>query len=221
MDGMGFILKEMKDLIKNFGNDKRICCLHSMVGFKSNDNLDTLIEKTPFSDRSFDFVSIDVDGLDYNIFKVFNKYLPKVICIEVNAGHSPLYDKEIDISISQNNVGQSMYIINKEAEKKGYFSLCYTGNLFLVKNEYKHLFTTKETDLKTIYLEFLSHLETTNPGGLKYLYNLFVIKRIFNGFRFENMVLKDYYESVNKIQNQKINVKNKMYNRFKFTKKFT
>ena len=47
-----------KDLLKNFGNDKRICCLHSMVGFKSNDNLDTLIENTNFSDRNFDFVSI-------------------------------------------------------------------------------------------------------------------------------------------------------------------
>ena len=207
--------KKYKDLLNNFGKENRICCLHSMVGFESNNNQDTLIEKTSFSDRTFDFVSIDVDGLDYNIFKAFTKYLPKVICIEVNAGHSPLYDKEIDISISQNNVGQSMYIINKEAEKKGYFSLCYTGNLFLVKNEYKHLFIKETKDLKNIYLDFLSHLETTNPGGLKYLYNLFVIKQIFNGFYFKNKILKEYYESVNKIQNQKINIKNIMYNNFK------
>tara|TARA_Y100000816_G_scaffold117469_1_gene82373 strand:+ start:7024 stop:7356 length:333 start_codon:yes stop_codon:yes gene_type:complete len=108
-----------------------------------------------------------------------------------------------------------MYIINKEAEKKGYFSLCYTGNLFLVKNEYKYLFIKEIKDLKYIYLDFLSHLETTNPGGLKYLYNLFVIKQIFNGFSFKNKILKEYYESVNKFQNQKINIKNIMYNNFK------
>ncbi len=44
-----------------------------MVGFETNNNLDTLIEKTSFSNRTFDFVSIDVDGLDYNIFKAFTK----------------------------------------------------------------------------------------------------------------------------------------------------
>ena len=57
-------------------------------------NLDVIIEECGHGPTEFDFVSIDVDGLDYQILKAFKKHLPKVICIEVNAGHSPLFDEE-------------------------------------------------------------------------------------------------------------------------------
>ena len=90
--------------------------------------------------QNFDFISIDVDGLDYFIFDKLNKYLPKVICIEVASGHAPTFSKFLPDYIAKNIVGQSIEIMSKKGLEKGYFTLCYTGNLFLVKLEYINLF---------------------------------------------------------------------------------
>ena len=180
-----------KDLVENFKDDSKITCLNKMVGFNNDDNLDYIIETSQHKNKIFDLVSIDVDGCDFNIFQKMSKYLPKIIMIEINAGHSPNYDKEIPIHIAKNNVGQSLTIINKEAEKKGYFSLCYTGNLFLIKNEYKELFKDDTKNLQYIYIDFLYNLESTNKGGLHYLFIKFVINKIYNGFLFENDILKN------------------------------
>lgn len=182
--------EKSKTLFNNFSNDKeKITCINSMVGFNETDKLDTIIDKSNHLNKNFDFVSIDVDGLDYFILKAMNKYLPKVICIEVNAGHDPLYDKEIPINIASNNIGQSIKIINDVAEQKGYFSLCYTGNLFLVKNDFKHLFSSDIKSLENIYIDFLSNLDLY---AIKHLYNTFIVKKVYNGFTFENNILQKF-----------------------------
>lgn len=182
--------KKFNDLLNNFKEFKnRVDCINSMVGYKSDDNLDYLIEK--FSKkRDFDFISIDVDGLDGFIFNKMNKYMPKVICIEVNAGHDPEYPKIIPDRIAMNNIGQSIKVMNDLGISKGYFSLCYTGNLFLVKNEYKHLFNDVILNTPTeIYLDFLNNLDI---NGIKYLKNIFVIKKIYNNFYFDNKILTQF-----------------------------
>ena len=176
-------------LSQNFGNHEGITTINKYVSYEINDNLDTIIDSSMHESKDFDFISIDVDGIDYNIFKAMNKYLPKVICIEVNAGHDPMYDKEIPVYIAKNNVGQSMYIICKEAENKGYFPLCYTGNLFLIKNEYKDLFAPYLKSLKEIYVDFLIHL---NEEQLTYLYNLFVLTKHPSYVFDVNHVLHEY-----------------------------
>lgn len=183
---------KFKELEKNFKDYNNITLINSIVAFNNN-SLDNIIERSEIENKDFDFISIDIDGLDYFIFKDIEKYLPKVICIEVNSGHSPIYDKEINMSIAYNNIGQSIYIIVKEAEKKGYFPLCYTGNLFLVKNEYKELFkdVIYET-LEDLYNDFLNHIDM---NLIRYLYELFIIKKEYNGFLFENEFLSKFCKS--------------------------
>jgi hypothetical protein len=181
--------KKFKDLVNNFGKEERLTLINAKVGFDENDNLDEIIKNSNHVNKQFDFCSIDVDGLDYFIFKAMNIYLPKVICIEINAGHSPLYDEEIPINIASNNIGQSMKIICEHAATKNYFPLCYTANLFLIKNEYKHLFNGDIKDLEHIYMDFLLHL---GNRGLRHLKKTFVDKNDYNGFIFMNHYLKDY-----------------------------
>jgi len=163
--------EKYKTLCENFGSHEGITLIQRYVSYDNDDSLDNIIEQSSHKSKDFDFISIDVDGLDYNIFKSMNKYLPKVICIEVNAGHDPMHNLEIPIDIAKHNVGQSMYIISQEADRKGYFPLCYTGNLFLVKKEYKDLFEGYIKDLKSLYIDFLNHL---NEEQLQYLCNLFI-----------------------------------------------
>jgi hypothetical protein len=177
------------DLVSNFHNVRdRIDCINAFVGFTENDNLDTLIE-TYSTKREFDFVSIDVDGLDYFIFNRMNRYLPKVICIEVNAGHDPEYSFVIPEQVASNNIGQSIKVISSLAINKGYFPLCYTGNLFLVKNEYVHLFRDDIRTFSDMYVEFLQHL---GRDGVLHLKNTFVLNKLYNGFLFENEALEKF-----------------------------
>lgn len=182
-------ITKYNDLLNTFENNERIKCINSMVGYKENNSLDNIIDNIDYTNKNFDIISIDVDGLDYYIFKAMKKYLPKVICIEVNAGHNPLYDKEIPIDIASNNIGQSMKIICDVAEDKGYFPLCYTGNLFLIKNEYKDLFKEDIKSLKMIYIDFLRF---SSKEGLQHLYNTFVVNKIYNEFNFNNDILNQY-----------------------------
>lgn len=190
--------EKFKDLQHNFKNYNRITTINSMVGFHTNDNLDKIIDESIHKNKTFDFISIDVDGLDYNIFKAINKYLPKVICIEVNAGHSPLYNVEIPINISKDNVGQSLKVICDYAATKDYFPLCYTGNLFLVKNKYKELFKDDVKEIKDMYYNFLHHLDIKD---LNHLINVFLKGGKFNNYKFKfvNNELRQYVNSKYKI----------------------
>lgn len=196
--------KEKAKVLKtSFQDCSQIICLEEYVGFSTNDNLDRLIENTKFKDIQFDFISIDVDGIDYFIFEKIEKYLPRVICIEVSSGHSPIYDKLIPLEYAKNNVGQSIYIMSKLAEKKGYFPLCYTGNLFLVKNEFQHLFKDYVKNEIQIYNEFCENIIGNDKQLRTYLYDLYFInknlqKRIFNGYVFEdNNYLKTFLQRHN------------------------
>ena len=183
--------RKFMELVQNFSNyGDRVECVNAYVGYKETDNLDTLIENNS-SMRDFDFVSIDVDGLDYFIFEKMNKYLPKVICIEVNAGHHPEYPFLIPESVASENIGQSIKVISDMGAKKGYFPLCYTGNLFLVKNEYKHLFVNDTKSLSDIYRDFLQFL---GRDGILHLKKTFVDNGVYNGFSFVNSLLNEFCE---------------------------
>lgn len=173
-------------LVHNFRDFRnRVDCVNARVGYSDTDNLDILIE-THSKKRNFDFVSIDVDGLDYFIFDKMKKYLPKVICIEVNSGHHPEYPHIIPENIAANNIGQSIKVISELARDKGYFPLCYMANLILVRSEYIHLFANDIRSLSDMYIEYLRHLPKED---IVYLKDLFVVKKMFNGFLFENSLL--------------------------------
>lgn len=161
------------DLVRNFSSYDTITCIQTLVGYSRQDSLDTIIHQSNQKNNEFDFISIDVDGLDYFIFDAIHTYLPKVICIEVSSGHSPTFPSILPESIAKNNVGQSIEVISRKGAEKGYFPLCYTGNLFLIKNEYKHLFEDCIKDPTGIYFDFLEHIVGPNKELMEYLYNLY------------------------------------------------
>lgn len=166
------------DLVRNFQNNKNITCLKEFVGFGETDSLDAIIDRSNHANKNFDFVSIDVDGFDYFIFDKFTKYLPKVVCIEVNSGHSPLFSEVLTKCAAEHNVGQSLTVMCDRAAEKGYFPLCYSGNLFLVKNEYKSLFSKYVKSVEDIYYDFLEHIVKPDLGLAKYLYELYCLPDI-------------------------------------------
>ena len=74
--------KKIKDLKKNFP-ESRVHKICKLVNFEGKNTLDNIYKDTPIP-KNFDFLSIDVDGVDYHIFDSLKKYKPKIICIEFN-----------------------------------------------------------------------------------------------------------------------------------------
>lgn len=57
--------------------------MNSFVQISGIDTHDEILENTPIP-KNFDFLSIDIDGNDYHVWKSLVNYRPKVIVIEYN-----------------------------------------------------------------------------------------------------------------------------------------
>jgi len=78
-------------LVANYKNAFHISCVNSFVD--SQNNLFDNIVSEYINDCQIDFCSIDIDGLDVEVFKTFNRHLPKVICIEGGQMLSPGHEE--------------------------------------------------------------------------------------------------------------------------------
>jgi len=110
--------------------ENRIIAIHALVQPTGEASLERLLDKTPVP-NDFELLSIDVDGIDYQIWEQFGGYSPKVVIIEVDSSIPP--DKEqIHGSGGQYASFRSMLDLGK---RKGYTCVCHTGNMFFVRND--------------------------------------------------------------------------------------
>lgn len=138
----------VRQLHKNFASDD-VIKVHRFVSFSGDNSLDSIYSETPIP-TNFDFLSIDVDGVDYHIFQSLVKYRPKVICIEFNPAipNSVDYVQPKDMRIKHGNSGKA---ILRLAHKKGYVLVTGTPcNLFLVDNRLSKFVVEKEPKLESI-----------------------------------------------------------------------
>lgn len=92
-----------------------------------------------FVDETCDVLSIDVDGIDYQIFQAMEAK-PKVVIIEIDSSIPP--DEE-----RFNREGGAGYLpMVKLGIEKGYFLLVHTGNLVFVDKKYRKLFPEVKGD---------------------------------------------------------------------------
>jgi hypothetical protein len=171
--------------IENNYTGKKIFAINSFVDSGSN-KLSTLlnIHAKPET-TAIDFLSIDIDGLDYEIFETLD-IQPNVICIEVNAGHHPNNSKRIDKKIAENNVGQSLNIFSGIAAQKGYALVCYSGNAFYVKKELLVGTALEPLTNEEAYSNFLDHLSLKEKEWL-FLVNTGTVAPYY---KFENKFLE-------------------------------
>ena len=141
---------KFKELESNYPNEN-VIKLCEKIGIKKNNTLDYFLGKTKIP-KNFDFLSIDIDGMDYYVFESINFYKPKIVCIEYN----PSIPIDVNFVQEKNfNIkhGSSALSIFKLAEKKGYKLVAATNcNLFFVKNSLIKLIfhAINPPDLKSI-----------------------------------------------------------------------
>jgi hypothetical protein len=143
-DGYSAVLIEgdrakFADLQKACSQNTNIIALNRFVGWGGEDSLDLILSGTPVP-KDFDFLSIDIDGNDYHVWRAMSVYSPKTICIEFN----PTIPTEIefvqpaDPGVAQ---GASLLSLTKLGNTKGYELVSVLDfNAFFVKSEYYSFF---------------------------------------------------------------------------------
>lgn len=133
-------IESFKKLKEHYNLNKNILCINKKVEEQGINSLDFILDSD--FNKKIDLISIDIDGEDYDVFKSINKYLPKLFLIECNPYRYPL--DENYYGYNHRHVQESFYLFNKIAESKNYRLLCYTQNIFFIKNEYFNLFNVSE-----------------------------------------------------------------------------
>lgn len=109
------------------------CCFVD-YNFSGKNTLDKIIARNNFS-RIIDFISIDVDGLDFYIFENM-QISPILVCIEVQSIVDQLTHTPYHIDKASLNIGQGLTVMTDMANKKGYELIFYTGNAFYIRKEF-------------------------------------------------------------------------------------
>ncbi len=142
----------IKDLERNFPQ-KEVIKISSFVTVTGETSLSNILEKTEIP-KDFDFLSIDIDGMDYWILKSLVNFRPKLICIEFNPS-IPNAVNFIQANDPKIKHGSSAKAIDSLGRDMGYSVVAATAiNLFLVRN-----------DFVNVILPTLPTLESLIPGG--------------------------------------------------------
>lgn len=128
-----------EELVRNYASRSNVHGVNAFVGFTSADGLDTILRNTPIP-KDFDFLSIDIDGNDYHVWKATTEYRPKLVCIEFN----PTIATEVNFvqtATPDACHGASLAALTELGKAKGYELIAVLEwNAFFVRAEYFPLF---------------------------------------------------------------------------------
>ena len=123
--------KELQSLYEDYTN---IQCVNSLVEIDGSNSLKCLLDNYN-APKDFDFLSIDIDGADYHVWKSLQiSYQPKVVCIEFNPTipNNIIFIQEPNTYIHQ---GSSLLAIVELGKSLGYSLLVTTlFNAILLKH---------------------------------------------------------------------------------------
>lgn len=140
-----------------------VCC-HIDYDKNSKNSFDQIALRNGFD--QFNLISIDVDGLDYEMFESI-EILPDVILVEVQVGSNQLTHQKVPMEIAKNDRGQGLTVMTDLANEKGYELVAYTGNAFYVKKEYYHLLNISDNSPETIFRNFWNIRSEEDKAWLK------------------------------------------------------
>lgn len=123
---------KFRELEANYAANDQVICLQTIVDDGPN-KLDTILAKAAIRDR-LDFLSIDVDGLDYFILESM-EIRPICVAVEVNAGHPPDSREPVPRKIAAQNVGRPLAAFVDLARARSYRLVGYNGNAYFLHED--------------------------------------------------------------------------------------
>lgn len=130
---------KFRKLQRNYSHRDNVITINKFVGFREDDNLDQILSTTPIP-YDFDFLSIDIDGNDFHVWKSISKYRSKVVVIEFNPT-IPTHIRFVQPADPSLNQGAGLLPLVELGKEKGYELVSVLpGNAFFVREEYYPLF---------------------------------------------------------------------------------
>ena len=140
----------------NYSANEKVKCLCKSID--GADDIDLALSQNGFL-VGLDILVIDIDGLDYYILKRL-KSRPRLICVEVNAGHSPESNVVLPREVAAKGIGQPLGAFYQLCKQLGYALLSFNGNAFFLRGDIKHPFLP-EMDPVSAYAEYVASLDKT------------------------------------------------------------
>jgi hypothetical protein len=125
--------------------------INSFVALSGENSLDSIFERYSLP-SDFDFLSIDIDGLDFHVWRSLVSFKPMVVCIEFNPviPNDVLFVQDPDFAINQ---GSSLLAIVDLARDKGYELVATTRiNAFFVLKEFFDVFQIDDNSVEAMFL---------------------------------------------------------------------
>lgn len=123
-----------KKLARCYVDLSRVHCQRAYVSPKGKNSLMVLLAQSPIP-TDFDFLSIDIDSNDYQIWESLRNYRPRVVMIEFNHG-IPMDVDFVQPRDFRLGTGSSLLALCKLAARKGYeLVYAYATNALFVRRE--------------------------------------------------------------------------------------
>src|SRR5262249_584708 len=106
-------------------------CANAIVGTKAGSRLADLL---PVDPNTVTFVSIDVDGIDLEIFENLG-FKPPVVLMEGGFHFGPEVTQRIPVEEAARNLQQPISVICKSAETLNYVPVCFYQDVYLVRED--------------------------------------------------------------------------------------
>jgi hypothetical protein len=135
-----------QDLLKTYPTSSNAVSVCAFVD-DADSSLAKIAARAGINDR-FDLISIDIDGLDFQIFSTLDQFpsLPLVICIEVHTCHRPDDTAPVPLEIAAKGCGQPLGRFVERGLEMGYRLVSFIGtNAFFVHSDAGH-----ESELPTM-----------------------------------------------------------------------
>ncbi len=143
--------EKFKELEHNYQSAPNILCINEWVGIpgRRETPIDEIAAKY-FPRRSIDYMTIDIDGLDYRILETMT-LRPKVICIEGGFAFHPLFTQRVPDEVAARNISQPLAVMIDVGRAAGYTPVCFNQNVFLVLDELAAPFHGIRKDAMTLW----------------------------------------------------------------------
>jgi hypothetical protein len=142
LDGWSALLIEgdaerFRILERNYAENPDVFLELAFVDAQEN-SIARILERKGLADRRLDLLSIDIDGLDFDLFSTLDRLplAPRLVIVEVQPEHGPDRKQIVPRDIAQDNVGQPLAVFDQKGRELGYRLVCYLGcNAFFLSED--------------------------------------------------------------------------------------
>jgi len=138
-------------LQRNYAGHDQIICINEWVGLPGLEGkLIDQIAAESFPDRTIDFMTIDLDGLDYRVLETMT-LRPKVVCMEGGFAWNPMFTQRVPDDVACMNLQQPLAVSIDIGRAAGYVPVCFNQNLYFVREELAEPFAGIRNDAVTLW----------------------------------------------------------------------